>query len=192
MDRHRRELVDRLLAEGRAHDAQQSHRDEKYRNLDRESAELLHLLVRALAPSRVLEVGTSNGTSTIWIADALPVQATMASVDNDPRRHGEAVSNLAAAGLDERVSLILGDAAEVLRAAGDDSLDLVFLDADRVAYVGYWPDLRRAVRAGGVVVVDNCLSHADEVADFRQLVDGTDGVESVLVPLGAGLLLITL
>ncbi|MFC2641448.1 MAG: O-methyltransferase [Propionibacterium acidifaciens] len=189
MDAEIRELSDRILSAGRAHDRSEPDHDRRYRNLDRESARLLNILARRAG--RVLEIGTSNGYSTIWLADALEPHARMVSVDNDAARHAEAAGNLAAAGLAERVDLVLGDGADVLAATAPASVDLLLLDADRAAYVSYWPDLRRVLRPGGLLVVDNCTSHAAEVAEFRRLVETAPGVDSVLVPLGAGLLFIS-
>ena len=68
---------------------------------------------------------------------------------------------------------------------------VVFLDAERPAYASYWPDLDRVLAPGGLLVVDNCLSHADQVRDFRVLVDASPGYCSTLVPVGAGLLMIS-
>jgi predicted O-methyltransferase YrrM len=112
-------------------------------------------------------------------------------VDNDPGRAAEAAANLGRAGLAQVVDQQVGDAAEVLATSADGSWSMIFLDAERPAYVGYWPQLRRVLSPGGLLVVDNCLSHADEVAEFRDLVQGCDDVESTLLTVGAGLLLIT-
>lgn len=73
----------------------------------------------------------------------------------------------------------------------DASCPLIFLDAERGLYASYWADLLRALTPGGLLVVDNCVSHADQVADFRALVDAEPSVRSALVPIGAGLLLIS-
>lgn len=69
MQGHRRELLARLWEEGREFDAEQQDRLDRRRNLEPESAELLNILVRSLAPTAVLELGTSNGFSAIWIAE---------------------------------------------------------------------------------------------------------------------------
>lgn len=185
-------LVESLVTSGREHDQVQDDRDQRYRNLEVDTGRLLHLLVGLHGASRVLEVGTSNGVSTIWLADALPEGGSLVSVENDEGRHREAVQNLATAGLSGRVELMLGDAGDVLRGTWEDSVDLVFLDADRSAYVSYWPEVQRILRPGGLLAVDNCTSHADEVADFIALVEQTSGVEQVMVPIGAGLLLATM
>jgi predicted O-methyltransferase YrrM len=67
---------------------------------------------------------------------------------------------------------------------------MIFLDAERHAYAGYWPDLVRVLRPGGLLAVDNVLSHADEVREFRALADGDSRVSQAVVPTGAGLLLV--
>ena len=76
------------------------------------------------------------------------------------------------------------------RETADGGLDMIFLDAERPAYAGYWPDLVRVLRPGGLLAVDNVLSHADQVNDFRALVRSDERVSEATVPTGAGLLLI--
>src|SRR6185295_18411283 len=70
VDAARRAIAAELLAASRSHDAEQDDRLARYRNLEPESAELLAVLVRAANPNTVLELGTSNGYSTLWLADA--------------------------------------------------------------------------------------------------------------------------
>jgi predicted O-methyltransferase YrrM len=140
---------------------------------------------------RLLELGTSNGYSTLWLADAVrSVGGRLVSVDVDAERSALAAQNLDRAGLRELVDLRVQDAAVSLREAGDGSLDMIFLDAERPAYAGYWPDLVRALRPGGLLAVDNVLSHADEVSDFRALVGSDERVSEAFAPTGAGLLLV--
>ena len=67
---------------------------------------------------------------------------------------------------------------------------MIFLDAERPAYCDYWPNLLRVLRPGGLLVVDNVLSHADEVQTFRKLVHDEDRVTEAVVPIGAGALLV--
>lgn len=184
-------FLQELYEAGRRFDAGESERANRKRNLDQESSALLHLLIRAQNPGKVLELGTSNGYSTIWIADALEgTGARFVTIDNDTCRAGQAADNLAATGLKKAVDQQIGEAADLLHGTRDSSVDLVFLDADRPAYTSYWPDLRRILADGGVLVVDSCVSHADEVAEFRALVESTKGFESVLVPIGTGLFIV--
>jgi predicted O-methyltransferase YrrM len=117
------------------------------------------------------------------------VQRLRHSVDVEPARTAEAAENLRVAGRGDRARLRTEDGAETLRAAPDAAWDLVLLDAERPAYPALWPDLRRTLRPGGLLAVDNVLSHPDEVAPFRALVDASPEVTCSVVPVGAGLLL---
>lgn len=63
----------------------------------------------------------------------------------------------------------------------------MFLDAERPAYAGYWPQLLRTVRSGGLIAIDNVLSHAGEVADITDLILATPGASSTVIATGAGL-----
>jgi predicted O-methyltransferase YrrM len=192
MDARLEALLDELRQDGVAFDATRDDRTERRRNLEPDSARLLHLLVLATGAKRVLELGTSNGYSTIWLADAARANGgALLSVDVDAERQGAAAANLERAGLDATVELRLEDAADTLRASDPGAWDLIFLDAERPAYTAYWSDLVRALRPAGLLAVDNVLSHADEVADFRTLVTADRRVTEALSPTGAGLLLIT-
>jgi predicted O-methyltransferase YrrM len=191
VDPDRRAFAADLYAAGREHDARHADRLARRRNVEPETAEMLAVLVRATKARAILEIGTSNGYSTIWLADAAQATgATLTSLDVEPSRTALARENLARAGLEGAADLRTGDAAAVLRAAPDAALDLVFLDAERDAYVAYWPDLVRVLAVGGLLAVDNVVSHADQVRDFRALVDADDRVAQALVPIGAGVLLV--
>lgn len=86
----RRALLDRLWQEGRAFDAEQPDRRDRRRNLEPESAQLLNILVCTLAWERVLELGTSNGYSTLWLSDALEATSgRVLTVGLDPGRAAE-------------------------------------------------------------------------------------------------------
>jgi predicted O-methyltransferase YrrM len=185
----RRIVAAELLATSRAHDAAQEDRLNRYRNLEPESAELLAVLVKAARPSTILELGTSNGYSTIWLADAAEeIGAKLTSVEIDPQRTAQAREQLERAGL--RADLRTHDAGEVLRESEDHAWGFVFLDAERPAYAGYWPDLLRALAPGGLLVIDNVLSHADQVEEVTNLIEAEPSVTTALVPIGAGIRLV--
>lgn len=78
----------------------------------------------------------------------------------------------------------------MLAASDDRSWDFIFLDAERPAYADYWAELRRVLAPHGLLIVDNVLSHAEEVADFRDLVAADQAVTEALAPTGAGALLL--
>ena len=191
MDARLASLLDDLHRHGVEHDAGKADRLERLRNLEPETAALLALLVRATGARRVLELGTSNGYSTVWLADAVAANSgSLTSVELDPERTTQAAQNLEQAGLRSVVDLRIQDAADTLRQSDDDEWDMIFLDAERPAYADYWPDLVRTLRPRGVLAVDNVLSHADEVAEFRALVNADERVSEALSPSGAGALLV--
>jgi predicted O-methyltransferase YrrM len=191
MDSTRQTFLDELYAHGRAYDEQREDRLQRLRNVEPETAELLGVLVRAMRATRVLEIGTSNGYSTIWLGDAAEaVDGTVLSLEIEAERTAQAADNLTRAGVADRVELRTLDAAEALRSFADDAFDLVFLDAERPLYAGYWPELIRVMRPNGLLVVDNTLSHAKELVEFSELVYASPEVTSTLVTVGAGVMLI--
>ena len=190
MNAARRAFLDELYAHGREHDAARDDRLERLRNVEPETAELLGVLVRALGARRVLEIGTSNGYSTIWLADA--VQATggaVLSLEIEAERTEQALANLTRAGVEGAAELRTQDAAEALPGFADASWDLVFLDAERPAYVDYWPQLLRVLVPRGLLVVDNALSHPDEIEPVRLLLESDARLAVTTVAVGKGELL---
>jgi predicted O-methyltransferase YrrM len=193
MDGARRRLADELYAASRAHDAAQADRLNRFRNVEPDTAELLGVLIRATGARRIAELGTSNGYSTIWLADA--AEATggrVVSVDVDASRTALARGHLAAAGLDDRVELRVEDAAATLAGAGDQAWEFVFLDAERPAYPGYLRELVRTLAPRGVLAIDNVISHAHELVEFTALIEREPRLTQTVVPVGAGLRLAVL
>ena len=191
MDSTRQAFLDELYAHGRAHDEAREDRLERLRNVEPETAELLGVLVRAMGAERVLEIGTSNGYSTIWLGDAAQaVGGSVISLDIDAERTAAAFDNLTQAGVDGFVELHTQDAADALATFDEGAFDLVFLDAERREYASYWPDLVRVLRPRGLLVVDNTLSHAKELVEFSELVYSDESVTSTLVTVGSGVLLV--
>jgi predicted O-methyltransferase YrrM len=190
-DSARRTYAAHLYARGRRHDSEEADRLRRWRNVEPETAAMLGVLVRATGARRVLEIGTSNGYSTIWLADAVAdTDGRVVSLEIEPDRTALARDHLARAGLADRVDLRTIDAGRALAGFPDGAFDLIFLDAERDAYAGYWPDLVRALVPGGLLAVDNVISHADDLVAFRAAVDADDRVTPALVPIGAGVLLV--
>src|ERR1700742_3429885 len=154
MDERLTELLDELYRYGVDHDADKEDRLERLRNVEPDTAALLAVVARATGARKVLELGTSNGYSTLWLADAARANGgSLVSVEIDPRRSAQAAHNLDRAGLQTVVELRVEDAGDTLKASPDAAWDLIFLDAERPAYVGYWPELVRVLRPGGLPVV---------------------------------------
>jgi len=180
-------LLQELEQFGKANDAQAGSRADKMLNVTPETGQLLALLVRATRARRTLELGTSNGYSTLWLADAArALCGTVVSVEVSPAKAEMARHNLERAGLSPWVRLQVADAGPFLRQQPPASFDLVFLDADRSQAAGWWPDLQRVLAPGGLLVADNAVSHPAELEGLLAGVRSTAGWLSVVVPVGKG------
>ncbi|MDG2523903.1 O-methyltransferase [Stenotrophomonas sp. HITSZ_GD] len=183
-------LKEELAAFGAAHDAQAPSHGQRLLNITPDTGEFLAVLVRATQARRIVEIGTSNGYSTLWLAEAAqPQGGHVTTLERDPAKLAMARENFARGGLSAAITAWQGDAGDWLAAAPAASIDLVFLDAQRAAYVDWWPGLDRLLRPGGLLVVDNAVSHAEEVAGLRARIDATPGYTVSLVPVGKGELL---
>ena len=185
------ETLTRLLAElerfGAENDRRQSDRSRRMLNITRDTGEFLALLIRATAARRVLEIGTSNGYSTLWLASALTARdALVTTVEHSETKVKLAQHNFQRAGLAARIRLVHENAGRVLEETGDASCDFIFLDSDRAQYPGWWPHLVRILRVGGLLVADNATSHPEEMASFLALVRNDPHFMTSLVPIGKG------
>ena len=193
MNPARTALAAEILAASRAHDARQSDRLARYRNLEPETAKLLGVLIRATEARRVLEIGTSNGYSTLWLADAVEANnGHVLSLEIDPQRTAQARVNLERAGLAERVECRTQGAAQALAEQPPDAWQFVFLDAERPQYATFWAKMIETIAPGGLLAIDNATSHPSELTEVQALIAADDRLLSSLVPIGAGLLLVVL
>ncbi|MDN3557701.1 O-methyltransferase [Halomonas maura] len=181
-----------LEAFGAANDRAVSDGRERMLNITPDTGEFLGVLVRATGARRILEVGTSNGYSTLWLAEAaMATGGQVTTVEWATDKWVKAGENFAAAGVDGVVESLHADAEKVLERQEEASLDLIFLDADRGRYPDWWPMLRRVLCPGGLLVMDNATSHAEEVAPFLDLVEDDPAFSTSLVPVGKGEFLAT-
>lgn len=125
-----------------------------------ELGRLLTILVQAIGARRVLEIGTLGGYSAIHLARGLPADARLISLEIDDRHVQVARENLSEAGLADRAEVRVGAALSLLPAlTAEAPFDLAFIDADKESYPAYLDWCLRLVRPGGMIVVDNVLSH---------------------------------
>ncbi len=187
MDGRLRRYLERLHAEGEAFDARQPDRLLRRRNLEPDSAHLLWMLLLASDARAIIEVGTSNGYSTLWWADAAArTSGHVVSLEVDSAAQAEARRHLQSNGLDPYVDLACQDAGRYLAGLPEDSVDCLFLDAERTQYPSWWPHPLRVLRPHGLLVIDNATSHPDEVRPFADLLRDSGQVECQLVDIGKG------
>ncbi len=172
---------------GQTNDASTVERTRRMLNITRDTGEFLAVLVRATVARRVLEIGTSNGYSTLWLASAArAIGGSVTTVELAEYKIALAAANFARADLARYISIIHDDAGRVLEDSRDGTFDLVFLDSERPEYPGWWPKLRRVLRPGGLLVVDNATSHPEQMEPFVALVNADAEFSSSLVPVGNG------
>ena len=135
--------------------------------VDAEVGALLHVLAIAAGATRILEIGTAIGYSGVWLARALPPGGMLLTIEMNADRAQEARENFAKAGLADRVSVIVGDAARMI-AKVSGPFDLIFQDGDKQLYVPVLDRLVALLRPGGLLVTDNVLWDGDVVPGFRE------------------------
>ncbi len=159
----------------------------------------LQVLVSATGATRVLEVGTLAGYSAIWMARGMPPGSTLLTLEVQEDRADLARTFVSRAGLDDRIEVRVGPAAQLLPGVGPDgSFDLVFLDADKEGYPSYLDHAARLLRVGGVVLADNAFWHGKVIGDldepalrgvqaFNRALAWSERFRSTILPVGDGL-----
>ena len=121
---------------------------------------LLHLLARMQGARRILELGTLGGYSTIWLARALPADGRLITLEYEAKHAEVARANFMRAGVDKLVDVRVGTALETLpqlEKEGCGPFDLIFIDADKENYAGYFEWSLRLARRGTVIIADNVV-----------------------------------
>lgn len=180
-----------LLAEmerhGREHDARETQHSRKMLNLEPDTARLVYILARSNRAKNILEIGTSNGYSTIWLAAAAAeTDGRVTSIEQSAEKQAMARENLRRAGLLEFAELRLGKAAAVVRELAG-PFDLVFVDADRVGAAANLQVLLPKLAPCALLLADNVVSHPNEIAGYLAEVHKLEDFDHVVVPIGKGL-----
>jgi len=179
-------VLEKIAKAGEDNDAHETRRPKRMLNITHDTGRLLWILVRAMGATRILEVGTSNAFSTIWLGDAArSTGGRVTTLEIDADKIDLARSNLATAGLEETVQIIHGAAADTL-ASLPGPFDIIFLDADRPGYLAYLELAVPKLRRGGLLIADNATSHAHELTDYLGRVKSHPQLFAVTVPIGNG------
>jgi predicted O-methyltransferase YrrM len=182
-----RGFLDRLEETGKLHDATEPEHAKRFLNLERETAETVVLLMQIAGARNIVEIGTSNGYSTIWIAATMgPLGGRIVSIDKNAEKHLQAQENLAHLGLLPFVDLRLGDATEVV-ASLPGPFDCIFFDADRVSAPRQLDLLLPKLTSRALLMADNALSHPEQISGYLAKVAALDQTTHLVLKVGKGL-----
>ncbi|NHK32369.1 MAG: O-methyltransferase [Asgard group archaeon] len=158
----------------------------RMRNILPDVGLFLNIMVKATRARNVLEIGTSNGYSTIWLGLAAKENnGQIITLELDPRKIALARENINRAGLTDTVLIIEGNAKETIKIL-DKEFDFVFLDAEKEDYIDYFDLVFPKIKTNGLIVADNVISHAEELKAYLEHVRSNPKTQSVLVPVGRG------
>ena len=126
----------------------------------KEMQSFLKLLLAMQKPKRILEVGTAVGFSAILMTEYNPYPCELVTIENYEKRIPIARENFVRAGKENQITLIEGDATEVLKTL-EEPFDMIFMDAAKGQYINFMPDILRLLKKDGVLVSDNVLQDGD-------------------------------
>jgi predicted O-methyltransferase YrrM len=172
-----------------------------------ETKELLKVLILNQQPKRILEVGTAVGFSAIYMSQYLPKDGHIVTIEKYEPRIAQARHNFAYAGVEDKVTLLEGDASDVLKTL-DGSYDMIFMDAAKGQYIHFLPDVLRLLRSGGMLISDNVLQDGDvlesryavekrnrtihsRMREYLYTLKHHNQLETAILPLGDGVALST-
>ena len=171
----------------------------------KEMGNLLKVLLQLVQPERILEVGTAVGYSSILMSENMPEKCTITTIENYDKRIPVARNNFKRAGKENVITLIEGDALEVLKTL-EGPYDFIFMDAAKGLYINYLPDIKRILRKGGLLISDNVLQEGEIVQskygvtrrnrtihermrEYVYMLTHSDEVVTSVVPIGDGITL---
>ncbi len=166
-------------------------------NLDRQSANFLNTLIKINNSKRVLEIGTSNGYSGIWILKALKeTKGKLTTIEFWEKRQSVARKNFETCCSDVEVEpkigsaiVILEDMLDEIKQGKREKFDFVFIDANKKEYIGYFKLIDEMLEDNAIILADNILSHYEKVEDYVNLLFSKDDYQSQILDLGTGMML---
>lgn len=138
----------------------------------REMQSFLKTFLLIAKPEKILEVGTAVGFSSILMAEYSPKPCTITTIENYEKRIAQAKKNIAASGFEDIITLIEGDAADVLKTL-EGPYDLIFMDAAKGQYINFLPEVKRLMKKGSILISDNVLQDGD-IIESRFVVERRD------------------
>ena len=171
----------------------------------REMQSFLEVLLLMKKPMRVLEVGTAVGFSALLMSEYVPEECAITTIENYEKRIPIARENFKKAGKEEQITLLEGDAAQILKTL-EGSYDFIFMDAAKAQYINFFPDVLRLLKKGGILISDNVLQDGDiieshfaverrnrtiykRMREYLYVLKNHEELETSIIPLGDGVTL---
>ena len=171
----------------------------------KEMGNLLKVLLLLKQPQKILEVGTAVGYSSILMSENMPQNCRITTIENYEKRIPVAKNNFKRAGKEEVITLLEGDAMDLLKEL-DGTYDFIFMDAAKGQYINFLPELLRLMPAGGLLISDNVLQEGDIVEsrygvtrrnrtihtrmrEYIYTLTHAEQLETSIVPIGDGITL---
>lgn len=161
-------------------------------NIARETANFLNLLVKATNSKNILEIGTSNGYSAIWLALALKeTKGRLTTIEFWDKRQNVAIENFKICGVEDIITTKLGSAFDIMQNLYEENakFDFIFIDANKSEYLKYFELSDKMLENGGIIVADNVLSHEEKVKPFVVAITENPNYQVEILNLPAGLLI---
>ena len=170
----------------------------------KEMESFLRVMLEISKPLNVLELGCAIGYSAILMSEYLPEGGHITTIENYDKRIVEAKANIQMAGLENKITLLEGDAMEVMKDLEDEKYDFVFMDAAKAQYINFLPEVMRLMKPGAILIADNVLQDGDiiesrygvirrnrtihsRMREYMYQVKHMDELETTIVPIGDGI-----
>jgi len=162
---------------------------EDFWNISRSSANFLNMLIKISGAKNVVEVGTSNGYSGIWLAKALQnTGGHLTTIEYYEKRIILAQENFQKCGVEDIITIKQGSACEVLETI-DFEIDFAFIDANKGEYIKYFDIINPKLKKGGLIAADNITSHPQKVTPFVEKIKNDPNYQVEILDLPAGMLI---
>lgn len=160
-------------------------------NIARETANFLSILIKATNRQKILEIGTSNGYSGIWLSKALKYTGgNLTTIEFYDKRLDVAKANFEKCGVSDIITPIQGSAVKILEYMDENQeFDMAFIDANKSEYIKYFHLVDKMMKKGGIIAADNVLSHEEKVKPFVDEIMQDERYQVEILTLPAGLLL---
>lgn len=159
-------------------------------NVSHQTGNFINMLIKLMNAKNVLELGTSNGYSGLWIADALKeTGGYLTTIEFWEKRQCLAREYFEYCGLSDIATFKIGQAYDVIRDEINEEFDLIFIDANKQEYIKFFEVTHPLLKKGGVILADNITSHAKKVEDFVQAISSHPEYQVQILDLPDGLLM---